>query len=281
MRLMNSAGYVAAVSLILSLILAGCGTPAEPVVTIPPDVTFAPALPPVTAAMIGVRRDTTFLLRTSMTAGTPDISVGFGEPADIPIMGDWDGNGTDTLGVFRPSNGTFYLRNSNTLGDAEISFKFGESGDLPIVGDWDGDGKETVGVFRKGQFLLSNVLQDSEPAHTIVFGADGDLPVVGDWQGNSRDQVGIFRPSEAVFLLSNVECDDQTCIGQPDVSIQYGAADDIPLAGDWDGDGRDTIGVYRLKEQSFLLRNSLESGVPDISVNFGADTDVPLVGVWQ
>lgn len=78
-----------------------------------------------------------------------------------------------------------------------------------------------------------------------------------------------------------MECDDPTCIGQVDISVQFGAADDIPLAGDWDGDGHDTIGVYRLKEQSFLLRNSLESGVPDISVNFGADTDVPLVGVWQ
>jgi hypothetical protein len=35
------------------------------------------------------------------------------------VAGDWDGNGSDTIGVYRPSSGVFYLRNSNTQGVAD------------------------------------------------------------------------------------------------------------------------------------------------------------------
>ncbi|MEO3748986.1 hypothetical protein ABGB05_36780, partial [Plantactinospora sp. B5E13] len=41
---------------------------------------------------------------------------------DIPISGDWNGDGTDTVGVFRPSNSTWYLRDTNS-GDATTIFK--------------------------------------------------------------------------------------------------------------------------------------------------------------
>jgi hypothetical protein len=55
-----------------------------------------------------------------------------------PVVGDWDGNGTTTIGVFDPSIGNFYLRNSNSAGVADLSIFFGGSGDIPIAGDWDG-----------------------------------------------------------------------------------------------------------------------------------------------
>jgi hypothetical protein len=50
-------------------------------------------------------------------------------------MGDWDGNGTDTIGIYR--NGSFYLRNENTNGFAELIFALGNPGDMPIAGNWD------------------------------------------------------------------------------------------------------------------------------------------------
>src|SRR5690606_36093981 len=38
----------------------------------------------------------------------------FGNPGDIAFSGDWDCDGTDTLGLYRQSDGYVYLRNSNT-----------------------------------------------------------------------------------------------------------------------------------------------------------------------
>ena len=82
------------------------------------------------------------------TPGKPfaDIVFGYGDPGDEPILGDWDGNGTDTPGIVR--NGIWFL--TNTLGKplADLNFAYGTPDDHAIVGDWNGDGKDTPGVIR-------------------------------------------------------------------------------------------------------------------------------------
>ena len=76
-----------------------------------------------------------FLKNTNDT-GIADIALNYGLPGDFPVIGDWDRNGTDTIGIYR--NGTFYLRNENTNGFATLVFSLGNPGDMPIAGDWDG-----------------------------------------------------------------------------------------------------------------------------------------------
>ena len=58
-----------------------------------------------------------------------DVAFHFGDPGDVPVTGDWNGDGTDTAGLFR--NGGWYLRNSTTTGVGDVSFGFGDRGDLP------------------------------------------------------------------------------------------------------------------------------------------------------
>ena len=38
--------------------------------------------------------------------------------------------------------------------------------------------------------------------------------------------------------------------------VVFGSKDDVPLAGDWDGDGTWSVGVYRKSDSTFVLRNS-------------------------
>ena len=95
-------------------------------------------------------------MRNSNTPGPPDLIFNLGNPGDIAIAGDWNGDGIVTLGVFRPSNGTVYLRNSNSTGFADDAFVFGNPGDLPVAGDWDGDGVATVGVFRSSAIGMAS-----------------------------------------------------------------------------------------------------------------------------
>jgi len=76
-----------------------------------------------------------FLKNTNQT-GYADIALNYGLAGDQPVVGDWDGNGTDTIGVYR--NARFLLRNSNTIGFADIVFGLGNPGDMPIAGDWNG-----------------------------------------------------------------------------------------------------------------------------------------------
>ena len=56
------------------------------------------------------------------------------------VAGDYDGNGTDTVGLFDQSTSNFYLRNSNSSGVADVSFHYGTVGwgAKPVIGDWNG-----------------------------------------------------------------------------------------------------------------------------------------------
>jgi hypothetical protein len=58
----------------------------------------------------------------------------YGAAGDVPVVGDWNGDGIDTIGVFR--NGNFYLRNSNTNGAPDLMFAYGAASDVPVVGTW-------------------------------------------------------------------------------------------------------------------------------------------------
>ena len=51
-----------------------------------------------------------------------------------PVTGDWDGNGTDTVGTFIPSTRAWLLRNSNSSGGADVQFGYGGVGDVPRRG---------------------------------------------------------------------------------------------------------------------------------------------------
>jgi len=65
------------------------------------------------------------IFRNTNTTGVADFEFIFGDPGDKLVAGDWDGDGEDTVAVYRPSNGMFYVRNSNTQGNADATFPVG------------------------------------------------------------------------------------------------------------------------------------------------------------
>jgi 6-phosphogluconolactonase (cycloisomerase 2 family) len=210
-------------------------------------------------------------LRNSNTTGIADTEFFYGTANDLPIAGDWNGDGIDTIGVFR--DGQFFLRNSNDTGFADINFAFGAPGDLPIAGDWDGDGIDTVGIVRGNTIFLRNTNAAGAPDVSFVYGTPGDLCIAGDWDGDGIDTVGCFRPSNGFVFLRN-----SNTTGVADIEFFYGIAGDKPVAGDWNGDGVDTIGVVRGNE--WLLRNSNSTGFADLQFTYGTPTDTPIVGRW-
>ncbi|NNL70894.1 MAG: choice-of-anchor D domain-containing protein, partial [Acidimicrobiia bacterium] len=59
----------------------------------------------------------------------------YGVPSDEFIPGDWDGDGVETVGIYRPDETRFYLRNENSTGPADETFTFGQTGWIPLGGD--------------------------------------------------------------------------------------------------------------------------------------------------
>jgi hypothetical protein len=74
--------------------------------------------------------------------------------AVVGLVGDWDGNGTDTPGLV--SGKWFQLRNSSSPGSADLVSKLGDGSGTPIAGDWNGDGIDTIGVVQGNVWYLSN-----------------------------------------------------------------------------------------------------------------------------
>ncbi len=73
------------------------------------------------------------LITNENTTKVADSQVFYGITGDRFFVGDWDGDGVDSFGIFRPSDRTFYL--SNDLGGvADEVVPFGVNQSRPIAG---------------------------------------------------------------------------------------------------------------------------------------------------
>ena len=90
-----------------------------------------------------------------------------GPAADQAVPGDYDGDGTSEIALFRPSCGLWQIRGAT-------SFSFGLSGDIPFPLDYDGDGTAGAGLYRpsEGRWHLHLLT-------AIYYGIAADQPLAG------------------------------------------------------------------------------------------------------
>ena len=140
---------------------------------------------------VGIYRpsNTTFYVINELGAnngglGPADFSFIFGDPGDKPFVGDFNGDGIDTIGLHRESTGIVYFRQTNTTGVADAEFFYGNPDDRFVAGDWViVDGVQTPGVFRPSNatFFLRNSNTQGVGDVSFPFGAASDLPIAGKW----------------------------------------------------------------------------------------------------
>jgi serine-aspartate repeat-containing protein C/D/E len=128
----------------------------------------------------------------------------FGEAGDLPVVGDWNGDGVKTIGIFR--DGTWFL---DMDGDGrwspnDLAVQFGQAGDIPIVGDWTGDGISKLGVYRQGTFILDTNNNHQIDATDAVFklGEANDRPAVADFDGDGIDDVAVYQSGPTAETVS-------------------------------------------------------------------------------
>jgi len=96
----------------------------------------------------------TIYLLNDAWSGRADTALLYGRDSDRSYVGDWNGDGKDSLAVRRGR--TYHLRNALTGGPADVTFEYGLSTDTTLVGDWNGDGIDTAAVRRGNVYYVSN-----------------------------------------------------------------------------------------------------------------------------
>ena len=233
--------------------------------------TFCPAasLPAV------VRGSTGWHLRNVLSSGAATASFSYGTRPMVGVMGDWDGNCTETVGSFE--GGAFKLRNTNGPGAADTTVTFGDPRGFALAGDFNADGTDDLAVFRNGTWEVRDMR--SATTRTFVYGTGSwpsTVPVTGDWNGDGIDGIGTYTLATGVWSLRNT-----ADAGSPDVAAPFvfGSSTRYPVIGDWNGDGTDTVATKLMSAATWQWRNSNGAGAVDGSIEYGMSNDLPLA--WR
>jgi hypothetical protein len=165
----------------------------------------------------------------------------FGGQNDTQVVGDWNGDGTKTIGVTQESNGALLWVRDFT-GNGSLTYDlFGSAGDMPVVGDWDTTrpGDEMGFVREQGGSLVWYLEEDSVQGYTQqFFGGAGDTPAPGNWDSDAGngDEPGVTQdlPGGLLWITQGS--------GTIDYAI-FGGSGYVPVAGDYTGDGNTNFGA--------------------------------------
>ncbi len=159
--------------------------------------------------------------------------------------GDYNGDGTSDIAVFRPAPGLWSIRGITRL-------YFGAASDLPVSGDFNNDGTTEVAAFRKASGLWS-----VRGVTRLYFGSSDDIPVPGDYDGDGYCDLGVFRASEGLWSIRKV------------TRAYLGTAGDIPVPGSFGGGRKKGIAIFRPSSVLWSVRGLTR-------FYFGQSGDCPL-----
>ncbi len=222
-----------------------------------------------------VMPDIWYILRSSdNTFYARDLGIQNGS-GNFPRPGDYDGDGKTDLAIYNsqdfvPAPGYFVVLQSST--DTKVTKQWGLNSDRIVPADYDGDGKADYAVYRNGVWYI---VQSSNGAVRIeYFGLETDRVVPADYDGDGRADLAVWRPSSGVWYRINSS--DKSFIsyqfGQSG-SRQFSPLGDGQVPGDYDGDGKADIAVWRPSNGVWYIQQSTKGFRAE---QFGLSNDIPI-----
>jgi len=194
-------------------------------------------------------------------------SVQFGDATlgDVPMSGDVDGDRIADLVIWRASTGTWQWVTSSTgySTAAAHSKQWGNAqlGDVPMLADIDGDELSDLVVWRASTgtwfWLTSSTGYDVASYGAKQWGNQtlGDVPIIGDFDGDRRADLAVWRASTGTWYWLTSSSGYAYASGG---GFQWGNSSlgDKPLVGDFDGDKRSDLVVWRASSGTWFWLSS-------------------------
>ena len=169
-------------------------------------------------------------------SGNATHTFTYGLSSDTEIVGDWDGDGKDSLAIRRGN--VFHVSNRVGATTADYAIAYGKPGDVVLVGDWDGDGRDTFAVRRGNEYHIRNTMSSGPADRVVPYGRADDEVFVGHFGGSAKDALAVRR-GKTFYVSKSLHN------GDADRVVDYGRVGDRAFVGDWDGNRVDTFGVRR------------------------------------
>ena len=193
----------------------------------------------------------------------------FGKANDVPVTGDYNGDGKADLAYYRPQTGIWRV-------DGKFKIKkFGRENDIPVPGDYNGDGTTDAALYRPetGEWIFYDL--EKEEVSKVTFGSESEVPVPGNWNGdkNGQTDLAVYDVVTGKWRVAVYNSKKQKWVRAPKYNLTYGAPGEIPIQADYDGDGKTDHAVFAADSNTWKVYDQF-------NLEFGKKGDVPVPNDW-
>jgi hypothetical protein len=208
---------------------------------------------------------------------------------------DYDGDGRTDMSVLRfpnvapPGVSDITWWNLNSTAGPQTLATFGDANrDFPAPGDYDGDAKTDIAFYRAGATAGAQseywiVRSSNNTIQYYAWGLNGDQTVQRDYDGDGITDVAVFRrgataTAQTTWYIRNSSTGTARVEGfglSGDGTTNF----DTPVPGDYDGDGKFDLAVYRFAlspTNNYIVKRSSDGVITFQAFgNFNSDYILP------